>query len=268
MLSADAGLAKRLEAAEANVAARWAQAHASLYPQVGAQALPVSGGYAVYAGIGSPLNQALGLCLQGRPEPSALDVLEAFYQARSVIPSVDVCPFAEPSFLELLGRRGYRVFEFMNALVSPIGGHDSLAPRDARIDLRKVGAAEVEIWARTVCRGFKDGAEPTETDLQVAMPVWHIADSAAFLAWADGKPVGGGAVMMSEGVAAFHSDSTIPEYRAQGVQTALIRARLAYAASNGCDLACAFTDPGSPSQRNYERHGFSVAYTKVRLRKG
>jgi hypothetical protein len=39
------------------------------------------------------------------------------------------------------------------------------------------------------------------------------------------------------------------------------------AARAGCDLATADTEPGSASQRNYEKCGFRLAYTKVTLLK-
>ena len=37
------------------------------------------------------------------------------------------------------------------------------------------------------------------------------------------------------------------------------------ALAQGCDLATASTLPGSGSQRNYERLGFEVVYTRVTL---
>jgi hypothetical protein len=43
----------------------------------------------------------------------------------------------------------------------------------------------------------------------------------------------------------------------------LISARLYEALAQGCDLATASTLPGSGSQRNYERLGFEVVYTKI-----
>ena len=48
---------------------------------------------------------------------------------------------------------------------------------------------------------------------------------------------------------------------------ALIHARLSAAAAKGCLMATASTLPGSLSQRNYERAGFRVAYTKAVMRK-
>jgi hypothetical protein len=52
------------------------------------------------------------------------------------------------------------------------------------------------------------------------------------------------------------------------VQSALIAARLAAATAAGCHLAMACTAPGTASQRNYERAGFRVAYTKAMLAPG
>ena len=55
-------------------------------------------------------------------------------------------------------------------------------------------------------------------------------------------------------------------HRKLGVQYALIAARLAAATEAGCDLAVVYTEPGSESQRNVERLGFRLAYTKVTMR--
>ena len=42
--------------------------------------------------------------------------------------------------------------------------------------------------------------------------------------------------------------------------------RLHYAAEQGCELALMGALPGSGSQRNAERHGFRVAYTRIKWR--
>ncbi len=47
------------------------------------------------------------------------------------------------------------------------------------------------------------------------------------------------------------------------MQTALIAVRIAEAEAAGCDLVCSQAAFGSPSQRNLERAGLSVAYTKA-----
>ncbi len=56
-----------------------------------------------------------------------------------------------------------------------------------------------------------------------------------------------------------------PHSAAKGVQSALLRARLDQARQAGCDLAVICTQPGSGSQRNAERQGFSVAYARTMM---
>ena len=68
---------------------------------------------------------------------------------------------------------------------------------------------------------------------------------------------------MHGGVAEFGGASTRVAYRKRGVQTALLRHRLDAAYTLGCDLAMVMTTPGTVSQRNVQRAGFDVAYTKA-----
>jgi hypothetical protein len=65
-------------------------------------------------------------------------------------------------------------------------------------------------------------------------------------------------------VALLAGACTIPEARKQGAQLALLDYRLRYAAEQGCDLAMMCAQPGSASQRNAERHGFRIAYTRIK----
>jgi hypothetical protein len=65
-------------------------------------------------------------------------------------------------------------------------------------------------------------------------------------------------------VALLAGACTIPEARQQGAQLALLDYRLRYAADHGCDLAMMGAQPGSASQRNAERHGFRIAYTRIK----
>jgi hypothetical protein len=42
--------------------------------------------------------------------------------------------------------------------------------------------------------------------------------------------------------------------------------RLPYGALQGCDIAMMVSAPGSASQRNAERQGFRIAYTRIKWR--
>jgi len=76
------------------------------------------------------------------------------------------------------------------------------------------------------------------------------------------EPVGGGALAVHEGVAAFYGASTLPLFRRRGVQKSIISALLQNAVEAGCDIAYTLTSPGSSSQRNVERQFFRVVYTR------
>ena len=88
--------------------------------------------------------------------------------------------------------------------------------------------------------------------------------STTFLAEVDGTPAAAGALNISEGAALLAGAATVPEARRNGAQMALLNARLAFARDQGCDLAMMCAAPGSTSQRNAERNGFRIAYTRVK----
>jgi GNAT superfamily N-acetyltransferase len=85
-----------------------------------------------------------------------------------------------------------------------------------------------------------------------------------FIAEIDGTPGATASLFLHEGVALFSGAATVPEMRRRGLQSALIRERMRYAAAQGCDLAVMVAEAGSESQRNAERRGFRIAYTRIK----
>jgi len=253
---ADLALARRLEAAEA-LNARFCTASPP-----GAAFLEIAGGCAIFVGADSPLTQAVGLGLNGPVGEREVDALEAFFRTREANVSVDFCPLADPGLLEILSRRGYRASEFNNVLVKrTVGEVIVLAPR-----VRRALAGEDDLWAHTVGRGYFDQGELTTAEMDVGRAIFAMPGALCYLAVPEsGEPAGGGALAVRDGLATLFADSTIAAYRRRGLHRELISARLNEAIALGCDLAMASTLPGSTSQRNYERLGFEVAYTKVTL---
>jgi GNAT superfamily N-acetyltransferase len=259
MIFADLALARRLEAAEAANARACSMGEAA--PGEGA-VLELAGGWTIFAGAESPLSQALGIGLHGPVREAELDAIEKFLASRGARVSLDVCPLADPSLLEALDARGYRVTEFNNVLVKPLGGGEIVfTPR-----VRRAMAGESDLWSHTVGRGFFEQVELTTAEMEVGRAVFAVPESLCYLATAaDGQPAGGAAMTLRGGLAVLFADSTVMAFRRQGLQRELIAARLNEALAQGCDLAMASTAPGSASQRNYERMGFRVVYTKVTL---
>lgn len=251
MIRAGLELARRLENADALNGAALA-----------AEVEWVAGGAAIFAGAGSPLTHAVGLGMHGPVAAEELDRLEAFYRARAAPLSVDVCPLADPTLVELLGRRGYRVTEFNQVLVRPLAAVE-IAPADMLV--RLASAEEQDLWARTVARGFLEHDHLTPEEMDVGRAIFRMAGALCYLAFQGTEPAAAGAMAMHGGLATLFADSTIPRFRRAGLHAVLIRERLREAGARGCDLATASAAPGTISQRNFERHGFQVVYTKVAL---
>jgi len=251
----DLALARRIEAAEAENAR-------GCSPLPGGPVLEVAGGCAIFAGVDSPLTQAVGLGLNGPVSEREIGALEAFFRSRGARVSVDLCPLADPGLLADLGERGYRLAEFNNVLVKQLEGTEIvLTPR-----VRRAVAGERDLWSHTVGTGFFEQKELTAEEMDVGRAIFAMPGAQCYLAVSEsGEPAGGGALAIREGLATLFADSTVARFRRGGLHRETIAARLNEALARSCDLATASTLPGSGSERNYERLGFQVVYTRVTL---
>jgi GNAT superfamily N-acetyltransferase len=275
MLFADHDLARRVEEAWVYLGVENARAQARLNPESGAAALPIGGGYAVFMGAGSPLSQAQGMGLYGPVAEADLERMEAFYRKRGAPVQLELSSLADAMLLGLLGRRGYQAVHQTHVLVRPIGAREPSAPagddRDRQAEDRAmdvavaaVGPGEVATWAESVLRCFfEDPAERPRALLEGAIAMASIPAVSCWLARVGGRIAGGGAMVIHNRLALICGDGTLPEFRSQGVQAALLGARLDRARRVGCDLAVICTQPGSGSQRNAERQGFQVVYART-----
>jgi hypothetical protein len=262
---ADLNLARRLEAAHARGRAECAQAQAGLRPEAGVAVERVAGGYAICNPLGSPSTQAhaFGLGLEGPVGDADLERMEAFYRTRRVPAHVELCPLADPSLPQLLAHRGYRLEGWTNVLVRALLGDPLATPLPCGVKVRQVGLAEAGLWAQVIAQGFCEREEVTPEEVGISLPLFYAPRTTCFLGLVDEQPAGGGAVAMHQGVATLFGASTLLACRQRGVQAALLQARLTFSAAVGCDLATTNTEPGSRSQRNAERQGFRVVYTRA-----
>ena len=259
MIFSDFALARRLETADAANGAACVEAQSA----AGAALEEAAGGLALFVAPHSPLTHALGLGMNGPVAAGELDRVEAFFRTRGVPVAIDLCPYAHPSLVELVRDRGYRIVEFNSVLVLPLSGLPPGAP-DPRI--REAAPADVATWSATLAEGFFENVRFTAEELEVGTTLFRAPGTRCFLGtWPAGGPAAGGAMAVRNGLATLFGDATIARFRGAGLQTALIRTRLDAAVRAGGDLATAATLPGSISQRNYEKLGFRVVYTKVGL---
>jgi GNAT superfamily N-acetyltransferase len=254
MLFADLPLARRLEAAET--------ANARAFTRTETPLLEVAGGCAVFAGAGSPLSHAVGIGLYGPVREAEIETIECFFRSRGAAVSMELCPLADPGLFGALGRRGYRITEFNNVLVKRLAGTEIvLTPR-----VRRATAEDGELWSHTLGEGFFEQAALTNEEMDIGRAIFASHISHCYVAAAEtGEPSGGAAAAFHDGLATLFADATVARFRRAGFHRELIAARLNEAIARGCDLATASTLPGSGSQRNYERRGFEVVYTKITL---
>jgi GNAT superfamily N-acetyltransferase len=262
----DLKLARRIENAEATGCRECAEAFHASHPEFPVAVEHIAGGAAVFAGVDSPVTQAIGVGINGPVDDDALNRLGDFFLSRHAPAAVEVCPFVDMSLYEKFATRGYRLLEVSNVLVRDIiEPPPTPEPQNPGVTVRLAEANEAKLWTQTVAQGFAEHFPVTPEMLEVMEGFFRGVSAKPFLAYVEGQVAGGGALTIHEGVCGLFGASTLPQFRGRGVQTALLRSRIALAAKHGCDLAVSITQPGSISQRNIERAGFQVAYTRTKL---
>ena len=261
---ADLDLARRLERTEAYGNAAFVEARARAFPDSGAEWIDVDGTYAMFDGPTSPISQTFGLGMFHPLTAERLDRVEGFFKVRGADVFHEVSPLADPTTFALLNERGYRPIEFTNVLFRPISPDVVLsASPDKNVKVRVMGENEKTLWSDTAFAGWSEFTELSDF-LRDMGKVHACSKSPSFLAELDSQPIATGMLTIHEGVALLAGASTIPTERRQGAQLALLEARLRYGAEQGCDIAMMSALPGSASQRNAERHGFRIAYTRIK----
>jgi GNAT superfamily N-acetyltransferase len=262
---ADLDLARRLERTEAHANAMFVEARARVAPQSNASWMECRGAYAMFDGAESPLTQTFGLGLFAEADAPTLETLEAFFHDRGAPVFHETCPVAGNALALLLNDRGYEPFEYTSVLYREVAS-DLARPTAAEIQVRIVDArTEGRLWADTAARGWAS-EQPELMDFIRELSTVNAAreNPLCFLAEIDGIPGAAGAMTIHNGVALFSGASTVPDMRRRGLQYALLSARMRYARECGCELAMMGAAPGGASQRNAERHGFRIAYTRIK----
>lgn len=263
----DLSLASRLEMTDALAGVEFARAWARFNSFDGIVSLPVAGGHAAFGGIESPLTQAFGLGLNGPVTEADMAALEEFYTALGAPVNLETSPLADVSLLRLLNERGYRPIEYSNVFARELSTSDLGVWPDPKsnVSVRFAKPDEAEEYSSIVGRSFLEGAEIPQSLLDIFKSCFQAVGAFFFLAEIGGAAAGGGMMSVHRGVASLGGAGTLPEFRNRGVQRALLLARLAAAAKSGCEFAMVATNPGSGSQRNVERLGFRLVYTRTKF---
>jgi hypothetical protein len=266
MIYSDKNLAQKLERTEARSNADFVETRAAMFPESGAEWTQVGGVYAMFDGVESPLTQTFGLGMFDEITDAEMERLEAFFQKHDAPVFHEVSPLAGWSLVELLNRRGYQPIELTSVLYQPLGAETAPAlPVNPQIKTRIIEKGEEQLWAQTSANGWMTEGEGL-ADFMFNFGRINAATKGGipFLAELDGAPISAGMLYIYDDVAVLAGASTVPEGRRKGAQNALLDARVRFAIEKGCAIAAMGALPGSGSQRNAEKNGFRIAYTRTK----
>lgn len=256
------------------VARLQAREHTRALTELADECVPVAGGVMGFSGEGSWTNQAAGWGLDGAVSEADVDRLVDFYISRGVEPQIELSPFADKSLVTQLGRRGFVIKHFENVMAREIDDEEDLRaglsfgwPKQleiVRVDPQDEAGQETFIDVST--SGWRKPEEPVpEVMSRVVRRMFSVPTFAAYVAHVDGAAAGGGSLRVTPEYCALQGTSVLPAFRRRGIQQALMIHRLEQARERGSTLALIESVPGIPTERNAERLGFQVAYTKVTL---
>lgn len=259
----DLALSRRLERAEALANRRFVEAKRSLDPACPSTWIEVAGAYAMFDTVNSPLTQTFGLGVFEDPSDADLDRMEAFFTERGSATFHEISPLAPPSLLGRLHERGYQAIELTNLLSCPVGKHAAQVSNPDLI-VRRILSNEQADYVQLAKEGWQLPEEYSAFFDEMAAVNQRNEQFAAFVVEEGGKWIGCGGLFISDDVGLIAGDATLPESRGKGAQHALILARMEYAKTLGLDLIMMAALPGSESQRNGQRAGLEIAYTRIK----
>lgn len=266
MIFSDKNLSQKIERAEAQSNAAFVETRAKMFPESDANWIEVAGVYAMFDGIESPCTQTFGLGIFDKITNVELEKLEAFFKERNAPVIHEVSPLAQPSLLPLLNERGYQPIELTSVMFRPLASQINLDfTLNPGINTRIIESGEEKLWAQISANGWATEMEGlAEFMFQFCQISASCTGGFPFLAELEDEPISTGMLFICDDVASLAGASTIPKGRRQGAQLALLDARLQHAVEHGCKIAIMSALPGSQSQRNAEKNGFRIAYTRTK----
>lgn len=263
MIFSDKALSQKLERTEARANADFVETRARLQPESGAAWIEVAGAYAMFDGVESPLTQTFGLGMFDEITGEHLAKLEQFFRDRDAPVFHEVSPMADASLLSLLSERGCHPIELTSVMIRELG--EEIPTMNPNIRTRMIGEDEADLWAEVAAAGWATEYEGLgDFMLGIGRIAARTQGGRPFLAELNGRPIAAGGFGIYDDVCILAGATTIPDARKQGAQNALLAARLNYAVSQGCSLAMMGALPGSQSQRNAQKNGFNIAYTRIK----
>ncbi len=186
-----------------------------------------------------------------------------FYKQKDIPVRLELTPgHISSDLLTYLSNAGFYQHDFHTTLYSELSPqHEtSIHPK---IKVRELHKNEFDLFAEIYTKGF---GMPAFLKNGVAQNNQILNDNenwTFYLASIEDKPAGIGVLFTKNGIGTLAAATTLPEFRNQGIQTALIKLRMQTALEQECKLIIGQATFGSVSQNNMERAGMRIGYTKA-----
>lgn len=192
-----------------------------------------------------------------------IDDMLHFYQSRDRKFQIEVVPsLVDQQILKALADRGMYQSGFHTSMyINPGSLTDEF--HGTAIDIKTLEQDEFEKYATVHClaTGLPQEGIPAvarNNEVLYDRPGWGV-----FMAYVNGNPAAVGVMYIKDDISSLTFAATLPEYRRQGLQQALIRRRIVEAASQNCRLAVSQCSFLSPSHRNMERACMKLGYVRT-----
>lgn len=265
-------LAARIERAEGRLCAAIAEIALKGPNAPFVKAVQIAGGLAVFTSPGAPTSKWMGAGFDATLDLTGLEEIEVHFAGRGARLPAWVSTLADPELAPTLCERGYVPDGFEHVLGHPV--HP--LPPETPLRVTRLAATESDLLAEIMAAALAH-PDATGAAMDRVPPMGELRRWAAnmtrldgfrgYVGWVGNDPAGVATLRLDDDIAQFIGAGTLPHLRRRGVQTALLRARLVEAAAAGCRVAVIVTPPGSKSQQNAQRQGFSLLYARQRLGK-
>lgn len=265
MNEADTVLVARIEQAWALDNVEFADSLARLDPSWGSESFPLAGGQVVLWGPGLYVNAALSCGVTVDLDVDDLARLERRSASVGVGAAIELTEVSTATTRRIVGERGYHMVGETAALIRPIGDEDDAGESDLGVG-QVESAADLRMWKDSAIEGWEHSTPEARRASDAYAAAAHAIERVTlYLAHdASGAVVGCASLSVRGDIATLGAMATPPRHRRRGVQAALIRHRLRIAAEQGAGVAVSTTGPGSASERNLIRLGFSRSHVKSR----
>ncbi|MFA1821824.1 GNAT family N-acetyltransferase [Virgibacillus oceani] len=193
-----------------------------------------------------------------------IDSILDFYSNRQIPARFEITPAqSSTKLLKFLSDKGYFQCGFHTALCGALSNKLILNSTDASVSIRELEQNEFDIFGDIYTKGFNMPSFLNEHIAQNNKVLHNNKHWTFYIASVKGVPAGVGVLFEYDGIGTLAASATIPALRNIGVHNSLLLKRLQQANQHNCHLIVGQAAYGSVSQKNMERVGMKIAYTKA-----